>query len=187
MSFCHIEFVVWDLQRIWLDVWAVLDYMEIYKPRMDGHTPPGKGVADTVGTFTMSIRVAQDMFLAGLPCWLIWSSSTFGDNKIFRIVEMFHPKDYVVLGPHKFNYPVIFKGPATAPEKYRAIENFAHNFLCTQDPFAMSCTSSSAGASQPSTSSTPAVASSSVSQHSILGGPLVGLQGDVELVSLIVR
>lgn len=168
MSFRHIEFVVRDLQRVWLHVWAILDYMEIYKPRIDGLSPPGEGVADTVGTFTTNIRVAQDMFIAGLPCWLIRSSSTFGDEKIFAIGEIFHPRDYVVLEPHKFKYPVIFTGPATSLEKYRAIEVFARNFLCCQDPFAMSCTPLPlAGASQPSTSSTPAVASSSAAQHSI--------------------
>ena len=167
MSFRHIEFVVRDLQRVWLHVWAVLDYMEIYKPRMDGHAVPGAGVADTVGTFTTSIRVAQDMFLAGLPCWLIRPSKTFSEEKIYAIGQIFHPKEYIVLDPHKFNYPVIFKGVATDDQKYRAIEIFARNFLCSQDPFAMSCTPSSlAGASQPSTSSTPAVASSSATQHS---------------------
>ena len=166
MSFRHIEFVVRDLQRVWLHVWAILDYMEIYKPRMDGHAPPGDGVADTIGTFTASIRVAQDMFLAGLPYWLIRPSSTFNDQKIFAIGQVFHPKDYIVLEPHKFNYPVIFKGPATDLEKYNVIETVARNFLCSQDPFAMSCTPPSlAGASQPSISSAPAVASSSASQH----------------------
>lgn len=167
MSFRHIVFVVRDLQRVWLHVWAILDYMEIYKPRIDGVAPPGGGVADTVGTFTTSIRVAQDMFLAGLPCWLIRSSSTFGDEKIFAISEIFHPKNYVVLEPHKYNYPVIYKGPATAIERYNVIESYARNFLCSQDPFAVSCTPSSLpGASQPSTLSTPAVASSSAIQHS---------------------
>ena len=86
--------------------------------------------------------------------------------------------------PHKFNYPVIFKGPATNEQKYRAMETFARNFLCSQDPFAMSCTPSSlAGASQPSTSTTPASssatqpsisstpASSSATQHSISSTP----------------
>jgi len=164
MSFRHIQFVVRDLQRIWLNVWAILDYMEIYKPRMDGLALPADGVADTVGTITWSIRVAQDMFLAGLPCWLIRPSKTFKDEKIFSIGEIFHPKDYVVLEPHKFSYPVIFEGPATDLGKYRAVETFARNFLCTPDPFAMSCTpSSSVGASRPSTSSTSA---SSATQHS---------------------
>ena len=159
MSFRHIEFVVRDLQRLWLEIWAILDYMEIYKPRMDGHTSPGD-VADTVGTITTSIRVAQDMFLAGLPCWLIWPSNAFRDEKISVIGQIFHPKDYVNLEPHKFNYPVIFKGVATDLQKYRAMEAFARNFLCSRDPFALSSTPLSlAGASQPSTSSTPAVAS----------------------------
>jgi hypothetical protein len=154
------------LQRIWLHVWAILDYMEIYKPYMDGVAPPGVGVADTVGTFTMNIRVAQDMFSAGLPCWLIRPSNEFDDQKIYKIGEIFHPKAYIVLEPHKFNYPVIFKGPATNTEKYRAIEVFARNFLCSRNPFALSSTPSSlAGASQPSTSSTLAVASSSATQQ----------------------
>ena len=172
MSMRYIEFVVRDLQRMWLHVWAILDYMEIYKPRIDGNAPPAAGVADTMGTFTSSIRVAQDMFLAGLPCWLIRDSALFCDQKIFRIAEIFDPKDYVVMGPHKFNYPVIFKGPAAGLEKFTAIEHFARNFLRCRDPFAMSSTPSSlAGASQPeastsSTASTPPVASTSSTQPS---------------------
>ena len=102
----------------------------------------------------------------------------FGDKKIFSIAEIFSPKDYIVLELHKHNYPIIFKGPATNFEKYHAVEIFACNFLCSRDPFAMTCTPSSsslAGASQPSTSSTPAVASSSATQHSTgrnSGGPV---------------
>ena len=172
MSMRYIEFVVRDLQRMWLHVWAILDYMEIYRPRINGNAPPAAGVADTMGTFTTSIRVAQDMFLAGLPCWLIRESALFCDQKIFRIAEIFDPKDYVVMGPHKFNYPVIFKGPAEGLEKFTAIELFARNFLRCRDPFAMTSTPSSlAGASQPeastsSISSTPPVASSSSTQPS---------------------
>ena len=148
-------------------MWAVLDYMEIYKPRIDGLAVPGDGVADTIGTITTSIHVTQDMFLAGLPCWLIQPSKSFSDQKIFSIGEVFHPKNYVVLEPHKFNYPVIYKGLATDLQKYHSIEIFACNFLCSKDPFAMSGTPSSlAVALQPSTSSTPAVASLSATQHS---------------------
>ena len=107
------------------------------------------------------------MFLAGLPCWLIWESETFGDEKIFMIAEVLYPKDYIILDPHKFNYPIIFKGPASGLKKFNVVEKFAHNFLCSQDPFAITSTPLSlAGASQPSTSSTPAVASSSATQHS---------------------
>jgi hypothetical protein len=131
MSLRHIVFVVQDLQRMWLHVWGILDYMEIYKPRMDGQAFPAAGVAVTIGTFMTSIRVAQNMFLTGLPCWLIRESKTFGDEKIFSVAEVFHPKDYIVLGPYKFNYPVIYMGPAAGLEKFTAIERFACNFLCS--------------------------------------------------------
>jgi len=167
MTFRHIEFVVRDLQRIWLYLWATLDYMEIYKPRMDGLAPPSQGVADTIGMFTYNIRVAQDMFVAGLPCWLIRLSNGFADEKIFQISEIFHPKDYITLDGHRFNYPVIFQGPATSLNKYYSIEVFAHNFLCSQDPFATTSTPlSSTTLSGSSTLSTPAVASSSASRQS---------------------
>jgi hypothetical protein len=134
--------------------------MEFNKPHMDGQAPPAAGIADTIGTFTTSIYVAQDMFLAGLPYWLIWESKTFGDEKIFSVAEVFHLKDYIVLGPHKFNYPMIYMGPAAGLEKFTAIKRLARNFLCFQDPFG-STPLLLTGASQPSTSSTPAVASSS--------------------------
>ena len=70
-TFRQMEFTMWSMQRVWLETTALLDYMEIYKPRMDGHSPPATCVADTIGAFTNSIRVAQDFFTAGLPCWLI--------------------------------------------------------------------------------------------------------------------
>jgi len=171
MPFRHLQFVVRDLQRVWLETWAMLDYMEIYRPRINGLTP-FDSVANTIGTFTMNIRVAQDMFAAGLPCWLVRTSSLFSDDKIYSISQIFHPKDYIELEPHKHNYPVIFEGPATSRDKYLRIESYARNFLCSQDLFAMSCTpastttpTSSSGPSMPSTS-TPPVASSSATRQS---------------------
>jgi hypothetical protein len=54
-TFRQTEFIVWDVQCMWLELWAVLDYMEIYKPQMDGHAPTAVWVADTIGAFTSSI------------------------------------------------------------------------------------------------------------------------------------
>jgi hypothetical protein len=101
---------------------------------MDGQAPPAAGIADTIETFMTSIHVAQDMFLAGLPCWLIRKSKTFGDEKIFSVAEVFHPKNYIGLGPHKFNYPMIYTGPAADLEKFTAIKKFACNFRVPKIP-----------------------------------------------------
>ena len=173
------------------------NHMEIYKPCMDGLAPPGAGVADTIGTFTMTIRVAQDMFLASLPCWLIQSSSMFSDKKIFSIAEIFSPKDYIILEPHKHNYPIIFKGPATNFEKYRAIEIFTRISCVAEIHLQWHV--------PPRARHWPELPSLLAHPHSLLphpplqllppvqlniwldetlGGLFVSLQGDVELVSL---
>jgi hypothetical protein len=137
-NFRQMSFGVRDVQRCWLDVTAMLDYMEVYKPRMDSvlavNSLPEK-MADTVGVFTSDVRVAQDFFHAGLPCWLIRPSSDFGKTKILKVVSLLAPDHHVILTPHNFKYPIIFEGPATSFEKYEAILRFARNFLCYPDPF----------------------------------------------------
>ena len=157
MSFCHAQFVVCDLQRVWLHLWAMLDYMEIFKPRMDGLAPPSQGVHDTVGCYTNSIWVAQDMYTAGLPSWLIRSSASSTNQKIVSMGDIFHPEDYLILELHPFKYLVIFKWPATSLEKYQKREYFSHNFLCSRDAFSLpsspvsaSTTLLSSGTAQPS-------------------------------------
>ena len=120
--FLSCSIVVHNLQRVWLHIRAVLDYMEIFKPQMDGLAPPSQGVHNTVGCYTNSIWVAQDMYTAGLPCWLIQSSASFTDQKIFSVGDIFHSGDYLILELHPFEYLVIFKGPATSLEKYQKME-----------------------------------------------------------------
>ena len=49
----------------------------------------------------------------------------------------------------------------TSLDKYRNIEVFAHNFLCSQDPFAMTCTSSSTTTTLSTTTTSSTAATSS--------------------------
>jgi hypothetical protein len=166
-NFRRVAFGVRDVQRCWLDVTAMLDYMEIYKPRMDSalavNSLPEK-VADTVGIFTNDIRTAQDFFRAGLPCWLIRPSSVFGTTNILDVAPLQAPDNYLILRPHFFNYPVVFEGPATSSQKYHAILNFARNFLHYPDPFNCSITDKG-------TSTLPQASPSSAGSHTLAGGP----------------
>ena len=83
MSFCHAQFVIHDLQRVWLHLWTVLDYMEIFKPQMDGLAPPSWGVHDTVGCYTNSIWVAQDEHFT-LPL-VFCVESTWNGQTLYRL------------------------------------------------------------------------------------------------------
>ena len=122
-NFRQMEFSVQDVQRMWLELTALLDYMQIYKPRMDGYSPSASGVADTVGVFTHDLRVAQDFFTAGLPCWLIRPASDFTNQIILKIVKPQCAEGIVTLATHRFSYPVLFTGPASSLENITKFTN----------------------------------------------------------------
>jgi hypothetical protein len=141
-NFRQMAFGVRDVQRCWLELMAMLDYMEVYKPRMDSArlavgSPPAE-VANAIGIFTNDIRVAQDFFHAGLPFWLIRPASELGQTNILAAVPPSVPRcDGICFEAHRFNYPIIYRGPASSTEKHDAILQYARNFLRYPDPFAL--------------------------------------------------
>ena len=135
MNFRQVSFSVRDVQRCWLEITAILDYMTIFKPRMDSMNTPPHPVATTIGVFTMEVRVAQDFFHAGLPCWLIRPASAWSDINILNVVPLSDPDNHLVLEPHRVYCPPVYVGPATSSEKYHAIQKFARGFLRYPDPF----------------------------------------------------
>jgi hypothetical protein len=141
------EFSVRDVQWMWLELTALLDYMQIYKPCMDGYAPSASGVANMIGIFTYDLQVVQDFVTAGLPCWLICPASDFTNQIIQKIVKPEHPEGIVSLTTHQFLYPVLFTGPASSLEKYHGIHGYTRNFLHAPDPFNTSIISPSVNTS----------------------------------------
>ena len=147
-NFRQMQFGVRDVQRCWLDATATLDYMEVYKPRMDSwrltvSASVPSAVADTMGVFTTDLRVAQDFVHAGLPCWLIRPASSFADINILLASPLLSSQNAVILTPHRYKYPVIFEGPSTSHQKYDAILCYARNFLQYPDLFNLPINNSS--------------------------------------------
>jgi hypothetical protein len=141
-NFRQMAFGVRDVQRCWLNLMVMLDYMEVYKPRMDsarlavGSLPAE--VANTVGVFTNDIRVAQDFFHAGLPFWLTRPASDLGRTNILAVVPLSVPHHCgICFESHRFNYPILYQGLASATEKHEAILWYARNFLRYPDPFSL--------------------------------------------------
>ena len=139
MNFSQMSFTVRDVQRCCLEITALLDYMTVFKPRMDStsvHRPPHLAVS-TIGVFTFEVRVAQDFFHAGLPCWLIRPASVWSDINILKVVPPADQENHLHLDPHRIYCPPVYVGPASAPEKYHAILRFARGFLRYPDPFCL--------------------------------------------------
>ena len=139
MNFSQMSNIVRDVQRCWLEITALLNYMTVFKPRMDStsiNCPPHP-VASTIGVFTFEACIAQDFFLAGLPCWLIRPMSVWSNINILNIVPLVDPENHLRLHPHRIYCPPVYVGPALAPEKYHAILRFARGFLKYPDPFSI--------------------------------------------------
>ena len=70
-TFSELRFGITEYQHYYLEVCSILDYIELYKPRMDGQRPAETTVASCVGAFTNVARTVQDFHTAGLPIWFI--------------------------------------------------------------------------------------------------------------------
>ena len=70
-AFGQMKFGVTEFQRYYLEIRGLLDYLEVYKPRMDGEQAAATTTAQCIGVFTNIPCIAQYFHAAGLPVWLI--------------------------------------------------------------------------------------------------------------------
>jgi hypothetical protein len=129
-------FKVTEFQRLYLESYGLLDYLETYKPRMDGQIPPATTVAKCIGAFTTVPQIAQYFHTAGLPIWLIqpWKTGPFPYN-VLTVVSPLNPTDSLCISPHEPPFPVIFRGFVNTREKHDAIHSYSRKWLVFKDPF----------------------------------------------------
>jgi hypothetical protein len=129
-------FKITEFQRLYLEIYAFLDYMEIYKPRMDGHQPPATTAVNCIGAFTNIPEIAQFFHRAGLPIWYIqpWKTGPFPYN-VLSVVTPLDPADSLCISSHEPPFPVIFRGYMNVREKHDAIQSYSRKWLVFKDPF----------------------------------------------------
>ena len=125
-AFGQMRFGVTEFQHYYLEIYALLDYLQIYKPRMDGGQPAATVVAKCIGVFTNIVRVAQDFWTAGLPVWLIhpWKAGSFPYN-ILQVFTPQDPVDSLCISHQHPTFPVIFRGYMNTAEKHGAIHYYS--------------------------------------------------------------
>lgn len=137
-TFSEMRFGVTEFQRYYLEVCGVLDYLELYKPRMDGQRPAATTVAHCVGAFTTIARTAQDFHSAGLPIWFIRPQKSWDSPiscNILEVVSPLNPASSLCVSEHDPPFSPIFRGFATAHEKQGAIHSYSRGWLVFKDPF----------------------------------------------------
>lgn len=136
-SYREMRFGVAEFQRYYLEVVGALDYLEIYKPRMDGNAPHAVKTANCIGAFATTPRVVQDFFDAGLPVFLARHfSEVFASRpNILTIVQPIVPDGQLVLCDCDPPFPSIFQGPTNTSAKHSAMHKYTRTWMVFNDPF----------------------------------------------------
>src|ERR1700679_1819317 len=64
------QIIVRETQRLSLELQALLEFEELFRPRMDS-VIPHRVNTDIMGAFTTDLYVCDALFRAGIPVWLI--------------------------------------------------------------------------------------------------------------------
>ncbi|KAJ7174488.1 hypothetical protein C8R46DRAFT_1214688 [Mycena filopes] len=137
-TFPKMVFALTSLQREVLELDALHEYITVYKSRMSTYVP-GAGVpvvAQSVGAFTTVPSVAQQLWWAGIPFWLLRPTFTFDTENILEVVPLTEPV-FDLPDPDELGAgapPVLYSGNSTL-QKIDAIHRAALYTPWYHDPF----------------------------------------------------
>ncbi|KAJ6608363.1 hypothetical protein B0H10DRAFT_2302872 [Mycena sp. CBHHK59/15] len=147
-------FALSSLQRAFLELDALYNYMTIYQARMNNYmtpVPPETSVAKCVGAFTT-------LWAAKVPFWFLRPVEVFDEENILKVVPLWEPS-FGLPDPDAHGAsapPVLYSGSSTV-EKIAAIKRAAVHTPWYHDPFETTDTR----ARSPSPDATTPIASSS--------------------------
>ena len=134
--FYEMSFGVTEVQRYFLEVLGLINFLEIYQPRMEGCAPHAMSTVDCFGAFTNNTLYAQQVFDAGLPVYLIQKYDTFAVNDfiILNVVSLLTPTD-LVLKESNPSFPVIYQGSTMDHKKHASVHRYFQTWMVYGDPF----------------------------------------------------
>ncbi|TFK59844.1 hypothetical protein BDN72DRAFT_905487 [Pluteus cervinus] len=93
LTFSNTSLVLRSIQRAWLELQAVIEYVDVFQQRMNGRvTPPSPhDIAPTIGAFVSITRQAQDLFTARIPFWFIKPINNFTIENILELTTLTWP------------------------------------------------------------------------------------------------
>ena len=127
---------VTEFQHCYLELRGLLNYLKIYKLRIEGIESPATTVATSVGAITVLLQVVQDFFRAGIPIWYIQpcQPGSFPHN-VLNIVTPFEPINFLCLDKPDPPFPVIYDGDLNLHNRYDAYYRFLQTRLVFRDLF----------------------------------------------------
>jgi len=141
-SFQEMKFGVTEFQRYYLETLGLLDYLEVYKPRMDGAAIRASSVSvdNRIGVFASSARVVQEFYDAGLPVWFIRETKKLIENpntdiNVLKLVEARRPEQFLIVAESNPPFPIVYRGQTNTLQKYASMHAFSRTWMVYRDPF----------------------------------------------------
>ncbi|TFK59463.1 hypothetical protein BDN72DRAFT_865134 [Pluteus cervinus] len=155
LTFEQLKFSWTDVQRLYLELQAALDFAVKFRPRMTGEIwyDPTLPPARTVGTITSNPAVLQQMYSAGLPVWLIRRpnskerdcseelvvdylvSSAVASVRVDAVTDARQPADFLVTTHADPPHPIIYSGHPNDYQIYVAMKFYHRSWFRPADPF----------------------------------------------------
>ena len=122
------------VQRIWLELHGLMEYVDKYLPFMEGRAPPTEQLADVIGCFVHTAHDAERLFTAGIPYWMVCPLRTFDKENILSIGTIVKPDHLLVVEDQSTYAPRIYQGESNN-NRYLAICNFLLKYMHYANPF----------------------------------------------------
>ncbi len=131
-----IKVMVTTAQRFWLEMAAAMDYMDYFRPVMDGlaQKNPCRKSDRLMGAFTTNVDVVQSFCAAGIPVYFVRPLTLFDNQIILKVVPLLRSSSIICELP-QCPYPVVFTGAPSDPRKHIAAHKFLKKFQACRDPF----------------------------------------------------
>ncbi|KAG7086297.1 hypothetical protein E1B28_002261 [Marasmius oreades] len=143
----HLARQLWSFfQRWYLELVGALDWVEVYKPVMDGQKSKSDFISiqasAAMGAFAYSIADCEFLFCAGLPFWYVWSAEHRATKRVDSMVDLTTPESIGICLDDLTSHPrqVIYEGPSTDLQKAVSVEKFGMTIVdAGSNPFAVPC------------------------------------------------
>ncbi|KAK7437518.1 hypothetical protein VKT23_020792 [Stygiomarasmius scandens] len=124
-----------ELQRACLYTIALMDYLQVYRPRMQGpNTVDAPDIADSrMGAFVWNDADALSLFKAGLPTYYVRHFNDFSTQNILTTCTLLPSS--LCLSASSPPYPILFSGQAGADDKFAAIRVASTGCYDVESPF----------------------------------------------------
>ncbi|TFK60990.1 hypothetical protein BDN72DRAFT_778742, partial [Pluteus cervinus] len=135
-DFSNTQFTFRGLQRVYLYLYALLDWEEVFCPRLlSNKEGAGVAVSQVVGAFTTDPELGDSLYRMGIPVWLIRPYKDLVNAHVHDLTSLKPPSTELILTPSRYKAFSIFKGQNDGPLIYGAIMYQLHIHTRYPSPF----------------------------------------------------